>query len=215
MPAQSKFDAPALPVGDLVTIPGTTLASGRTTRRKPSFPAELPEGTISRELCGWRSSRPPPTGSVGCRGQPRSQRAAHRPDNNGREAVRTSALEGTYPTFPSCSQPGLPGATTAPTSPNVRAVIDYAWAADAAYARITERPITLPSLLPASQIVRDTPSDGPDAGALRASQVFIGAKHRPRGAGSVHPPPPGDHYALRGNDRSTGSRHRVRSARSS
>lgn len=112
-----------------------------------------------------------------------------------REAVGTSALEGTYaeltellaaeivPDFEQTSQ--IP--------PNVREVLNYIRAADAGYAWVRERPITL-GLLCALQaeIVRGTPSDGADAGSLRTTQVFIGAKHRRISEARFVPPPPGD-----------------------
>jgi len=112
-----------------------------------------------------------------------------------REAVGTSALEGTYAdltevfaaeVLPHDEQPG-------DVPPNVREVVNYTRAAEAAYAWITERPITL-SLLCSLQaeIVRGTASDGPEAGALRETQVFIGAKHRRVGQARFVPPPPGD-----------------------
>ena len=71
--------------------------------------------------------------------------------------------------------------------------MNYARAADTAYSWITDRPITL-GLISAlqAQIVGGTSSDGPEAGALRETQVFIGAKNRPVGEARFVPPPPGD-----------------------
>ena len=43
-----------------------------------------------------------------------------------------------------------------------------------------------------AQIVRGTSSDGPDAGSIRETQVFIGAKHRRVAEARFIPPPPGD-----------------------
>lgn len=112
-----------------------------------------------------------------------------------REAIGTSALEGTYADLTELfAAEVLPQSEQeAGVSPNVREVINYTRAADAAYSWISDRPITL-SLICAlqAQIVRGTVSDGPEAGALRETQVFIGAKNRRVSAARFVPPPPGD-----------------------
>lgn len=112
-----------------------------------------------------------------------------------REAIGTSALEGTYAELTE-----LFAAEVLPfeeqqteVAPNVREVMNYARAADAAYGWIGDRPITF-GLLAALQaeIVRGTDGDGPEAGSIRPSQVFIGAKHRRMSEARFIPPPPGD-----------------------
>jgi Fic family protein len=112
-----------------------------------------------------------------------------------REAVGTSALEGTYADLTQIfAAEVLPrDEQQADVPPNVREVMNYTRAAEAAYGWITERPITLGMLCSLqAQIVRGTSSDGPEAGALRETQVFIGAKHRRVGEARFVPPPPGD-----------------------
>jgi Fic family protein len=112
-----------------------------------------------------------------------------------REAIGTSALEGTFAELPE-----LFAAETLPfedqeteVAPNVREVINYARAADAAYGWIGERPITLGMLASLqAEIVKGTESDGPEAGSIRQSQVFIGARHRRVSEAWFIPPPPGD-----------------------
>lgn len=112
-----------------------------------------------------------------------------------REAIGTSALEGTYAELTE-----LFAAEVLPfeeqeteVAPNVREVMNYARAADAAYGWIGERPITLGMLASLqAEIVRGTESDGPEAGSIRESQVFIGAKHRRVSEARFIPPPPGD-----------------------
>lgn len=117
-----------------------------------------------------------------------------------REAVGTSALEGTYADltelFAAEVLPRADQETEVP--PNVREVMNYTRAADAAYAWIVDRPITL-SLLASLQaeIVRGTPSDGPEAGKIRETQVFIGAKNRRVSEARFIPPPPGDQLRAR------------------
>lgn len=112
-----------------------------------------------------------------------------------REAVGTSALEGTYAALTEllAAEVLSPNERDTEVAPNVREVMNYARAADSAYAWITERPISL-SLLTALQaeIVRGTEGDGPDAGSIRETQVFIGAKNRRVTEARFVPPPPGD-----------------------
>lgn len=112
-----------------------------------------------------------------------------------REAIGTSALEGTYAELTE-----LFAAEVLPfeeqeteVAPNVREVMNYARAAEAAYGWIGERPITLGMLASLqAEIVRGTESDGPEAGSIRESQVFIGAKHHRVSEARFIPPPPGD-----------------------
>lgn len=112
-----------------------------------------------------------------------------------REAIGTSALEGTYANltdlFAAEVLPLEEQQTDVP--PNVREVMNYTRAADAAYAWVRDRPITagLISALQA-EIIRGTESDGPHAGSTRESQVFIGAKNRRVREARFVPPPPGD-----------------------
>ncbi|MDZ7734371.1 MAG: Fic/DOC family N-terminal domain-containing protein [Acidimicrobiia bacterium] len=95
-----------------------------------------------------------------------------------REAIGTSALEGTY----RGSFAELFAAEVLPVdqqqtevAPNVREVMNYTRAADAAYSWIADRPITLGMLASLqAEIVRGTEGDGPEAGSIRESQVFIG-----------------------------------------
>lgn len=112
-----------------------------------------------------------------------------------REAIGTSALEGTYADLTELfAAEVLPlDEQEADVAPNVREVMNYARAADAAYGWITERPITM-GMLSALQaeIVRGTDSDGPEAGSLREIQVFIGAKNRRVTEARFIPPPPVD-----------------------
>ncbi len=112
-----------------------------------------------------------------------------------REAIGTSALEGTYAELTELfAAEVLPfEEQESAVAPNVREVMNYARAADAAYAWIGDRPITLGMLGSLqAEIVRGTDSDGPEAGSIRQSQVFIGAKNRRVGEARFIPPPPGD-----------------------
>ncbi len=112
-----------------------------------------------------------------------------------REAIGTSALEGTYADLTELFAAEVlpPEEQDTDVAPNVREVMNYTRAADAATAWIAERPISL-SMLAALQaeMVRGTETDGPEAGAIRESQVFIGAKNRRVNKARFIPPPPGD-----------------------
>jgi Fic family protein len=112
-----------------------------------------------------------------------------------REAVGTSALEGTYADLTELfAAEVLPESEQRAQVPaNVREVMNYTRAADAAYAWVSERPMTLGLLCSLqAEIVRGTSSDGPDAGSIRETQVFIGAKNRRVAEARFVPPPPGD-----------------------
>lgn len=111
-----------------------------------------------------------------------------------REAIGTSALEGTYANLPDLfAAEVLPPESETEVAPNVREVMNYTRAADSAYAWIEDRPITA-GLISSMQaeIVRGTDSDGPEAGSVRTTQVFIGAKNRRVADARFIPPPPGD-----------------------
>ena len=112
-----------------------------------------------------------------------------------REAVGTSALEGTFADLTEVfAADVLPlDEQEDGVAPNVREVMNYTRAADSAYAWIEDRPITS-GMISALQamIVRGTESDGADAGAVRTTQVFIGAKRRRVADARFVPPPPGD-----------------------
>ncbi len=112
-----------------------------------------------------------------------------------REAIGTSALEGTYADLTELFAAELlqDGDHDKHVPPNVRGIINYTRAADNAFSWVAERPITLGMIAALqAEIVRDTPSDGAEAGRLRESQVFIGAKHRRVSEARFIPPPPGD-----------------------
>jgi Fic family protein len=112
-----------------------------------------------------------------------------------REAIGTSALEGTYADLTELFAAEVlpPNERETDVAPNVREVMNYARAADSAYAWVVDRPITLGFLgALQAEIVRGTDSDGPDAGSVRETQVFIGAANRRVSEARFVPPPPGD-----------------------
>lgn len=109
-----------------------------------------------------------------------------------REAVSTSALEGTYTTLPQVLESEL--LDDEPKSKDVDEVLRFVRAAELGYSLIRERPLTQ-SLIKTlhSQLMRSDPRCPEDEkGDYRKRQNFIG----PRRAGIVDsyfvPPPPGD-----------------------
>ena len=184
------------PVGSVVPIAGFDARFGEEYRAEAFVPADLPD-RIDLPGSVWMvvSEANAELGRLDAAASliPNPQlvtRIATR-----REAVGTSALEGTYAELTE-----LFAAEVLPfeeqeteVAPNVREVMNYARAADAAYGWVGERPITLGMLaLLQAEIVRGTDSDGPEAGSIRQSQVFIGAKHRRVAEARFIPPPPGD-----------------------
>ena len=115
-----------------------------------------------------------------------------------REALGTSALEGTFGELPELlTAEEQRGVAAARIEPRLREILNYAEAAELAYQTIRSRPISL-SLLDELQaiIVRGGASDGADAGTLRRTPVFIGDPGRRISEARFVPPPPGPH--LRG-----------------
>ncbi|NLD76836.1 MAG: Fic family protein [Acidimicrobiales bacterium] len=184
------------PVGSLVPIAGFDARFDEEYQAESFVPADLP-GRIDLPASAWMvvSEANAELGRLDAAASliPNPQlvtRIATR-----REAVGTSALEGTYAELTDLfAAEVLPfEEQEAEVAPNVREVMNYARAADAAYGWIGERPITLGMLASLqAEIVRGTDSDGPEAGSIRQSQVFIGAKNRRVSKARFIPPPPGD-----------------------
>lgn len=107
-----------------------------------------------------------------------------------REAVSTSALEGTYAAFDEVLEADFLEVND--LTPALAEVRNYVVAAEAAFEWICEHPLTMAMLEDLQkQLVRGTRGDTSDAGRVREIQVCIGS-----GAGRVAearfiPPPPG------------------------
>jgi len=197
VPQDPKFgDLPASPVGTLVPIGGHDGRFGEDYETEAFIPNDLPDEV---DLPGsvWMTVSEAMTelGRLDAAASliPNPQLVARIATR--REAVGTSALEGTYAELTELfAAEVVPDADLAGhVPPNVREVMNYTRAADSAYEWVTDRPITLSRLCGLqAEIVRGTPSDGPEAGALRARQVFIGARNRRVAEARFVPPPPGD-----------------------
>jgi Fic family protein len=109
-----------------------------------------------------------------------------------REAVSTSALEGTFAAFTDVLEADFLDEDE--LSSSVAEVRNYVRTAEAAFGWIRERPITI-TLLEHLQkmLVRGTRADTAEAGHVRTTQVFIGAENRRISEARFVPPPPGDH----------------------
>lgn len=108
-----------------------------------------------------------------------------------REAVSTSALEGTYAALDDVLEADFleAGDVSAP----VAEVVNYVRAAEMAYDWIQERPITIGMLRELQKVlVRGTRGDTSDAGNVRSIQVFIGLNTGRVEDSRFVPPPPGD-----------------------
>ncbi|MEX2653122.1 MAG: Fic/DOC family N-terminal domain-containing protein [Acidimicrobiia bacterium] len=111
------------------------------------------------------------------------------------EAVGTSALEGTYAdlteVFAAETSPGDDEIDELPS--RIREVVNFVRTAELAYSWIGDTPLTkgLISTLQ-GELVKGTDSDGPQAGDMRTTQVFIGPRDRPITEARFIPSPAGD-----------------------
>lgn len=108
-----------------------------------------------------------------------------------REAISTSALEGTYALLEDVLESDFIEASA--RSQEVNEVRNYYEAASAGLEMIKTKPICASVLKDLQRIlVRGTRGDSFDAGELRGNQVYIGERHRGIEAARFVPPPPGD-----------------------
>ncbi|WP_320067739.1 Fic family protein [Micromonospora sp. RTGN7] len=108
-----------------------------------------------------------------------------------REAVSTSALEGTYAALDDVLEADF--LQTGEISAPVAEVVNYVRAAEMAYEWIKERPITVGMLRQLQKVlVEGTRGDTADAGDVRSVQVFIGLSSGRVKEARFVPPPPGD-----------------------
>ncbi|AQA03904.1 filamentation induced by cAMP protein fic [Mycobacterium sp. MS1601] len=114
-----------------------------------------------------------------------------------REAVSTSALEGTYAFLADVFEADFLEAEELTSS--VSEVRNYVTAAERAYDLVAEgRPISVRMLEDLQrELLRGTASDGSHAGSIRTTQVFIGLGNR-RVMSARFVPPPADHRLLDG-----------------
>jgi Fic family protein len=179
-------------VGRLVPISGTDPRFGEPFEHWAYVPGPLPD-TVELGGRTWTAV----AAAAGCLGR-LDQAGQQLPDPSmlrrptlRREAQSTSALEGTFAPLVEVLEVE-PGEADR-RSPELREVLNYVRAADYAYDYVLDRPFTLQFLCELHALLMDgTPSDGPERGKVRTTQVVIGAATgRVRDARFV-PPPPGD-----------------------
>jgi Fic family protein len=108
-----------------------------------------------------------------------------------REAQSTSALEGTFAPFVDVLEPEVED--RASLSVAVREILNYVFAAEQAFAWITERPLTAGFVGGLQRLlVQGTEGDYPDAGGVRDRLVLIGPRDAPIEEARFVPAPFGD-----------------------
>lgn len=111
-----------------------------------------------------------------------------------KEAVSTSALEGTFAPLTEVLEGEIVG--THAVSREAAEILNYIRAADHAFARLAQVPVSFNLLAELQKIlVSGTRGDSYDAGMLRQRQVFIGPERGPIERARYVPPPPGDELA--------------------
>lgn len=164
------------PIGVLVPISGHDPRRGRDYQYSAFLPADLPRD-LDLEQGTWRSV------TAASQSIARLDRASRQIPNPAlirhpllrREAVSTTALEGTYAAFTDVLEADVTEESTA-RSPEVQEVLNYVFAAEFAYEAIeNSRPISVGLLCDLQcRLIRGTRTDGRDTGSVRTTPVIIG-----------------------------------------
>lgn len=181
----------ASPIGQLVPIQGTDERL-RSYDYFAYLPSPLPE-VPDLSAAGW-SAVAQATGALG----QLKQACSHLPNPRlliqpalMREALDTSALEGTYAALPEILEARLP--QTKAASPEVAEIRAYEQMANQAFEWVRERPVSL-SMLCDLQLILAEQSRVPvrDPGRVREHQVVIGPQNCTVADARYIPPPPDD-----------------------
>jgi Fic family protein len=187
----------ATPVGVLVPISGTDPRTGKHFQHKAFIPSPLPPTTPELGPKTWAavSQASLALGRLDDAGQRIPNPHLLRRPSIRREAVSTSALEGTYAPFEEVLEADVEDESEA--SPAVQEILNYVRVAEAALDRVSDRPITVNMLCELQAVlVEGTPGDTADAGRIREVQVVIGPEGSPVEEARFVPPPPGDQLEL-------------------
>lgn len=180
--------------GLLVPISGTDPRTGKHYRHKAFLPAPLPETAPELSQTTWEvvSEANLALGRLDqAARQIPSPELLIRPTVR-REAVSTSALEGTHAPFRDVLEADVEGDLAEP-SPAVREVLNYVRAAELALSWVPERPISIAMVCELQRVlVRGTPGETADAGRVRTVQVVVGAPGGEVEEARYVPPPPDD-----------------------
>lgn len=182
------------PAGILVPISGIDPRTGEQFEHKAFLPHPLPVATPNLSQQTWEVVSEA-TLALG-----RLDQAGHQVPNPGllrrpsirREAVSTSALEGTYAPFQDVLEADIEDLKDE-SSPAIREVLNYVRAAELALDSIADRPLTVGMLCELQRIlVQGTAGESRDSGSVRTIQVVIGAEGARVEDARYVPPPPGD-----------------------
>lgn len=180
------------PIGSLVRITGTDPRRGEDYDHFAYLPHPLPERVSLRQDTYADVTRA--TAAVG-----RLDQAALRLPNPQllirpiirREAVSTSALEGTYAALDDVLEADF--LQEKQLSASVAEVQNYVRAAESAFKIIADQSVSINMLATLQKmLVRKTRGDTTEAGHIRTTQVFIGAAGGRVAEARFVPPPPGD-----------------------
>lgn len=180
------------PLGTLVPISGFDPRFNEDYDHWAFVPTPLPD-EISLRTSTWAKA------SEAAIALGRLQEASGRLPNPGvfrtpalrREAVSTSALEGTFAPVEAVLE--AEAAPDVPKSPQVREILNYVDAANYAFSRIVERPFSFPLLAEVQGIlVRGTSGERSDTGQRRESLVIIGPQDARIEEARFIPPPADD-----------------------
>jgi Fic family protein len=182
------------PAGILVPISGTDPRTGDHYDHKAFLPNPLPSETPELSGGTWELVTEASL-ALG-----RLDQAGHQVPNPGllrrpsirREAVSTSALEGTYAPFQEVLEADIDEEATEP-SPALREVLNYVRVAELALDWIAERPISVGMLCDLQRLlVKGTSGETEQAGRIRDVQVVVGPLGSRVEDARYVPPPPGD-----------------------
>jgi Fic family protein len=183
--------------GTLVSISGMDPRTGTQYDHKAYLPNPLPRETPTLKTETWAlvSRASVALGRLDQAGRQLLNPGLLRGPSIRREAVSTSALEGTYAPLDRVLEADLDREGTQ-LSPQVQEVLNYVRAAELALDWVVERPVTLGMLAELQSIlVRGTVGDTSHAGRLRDIQVVIGPQGSRIEDSRFVPPPPGDQLA--------------------
>lgn len=181
------------PVGQLLPIRGFDSRHSREYQHVAFFPEPLPE-TVHLESQTWITVAEA-MNALGRLDQATKQvpnpSLLRRPAIR-KEAVSTSALEGTHAAFPEVLEAEA-DIDESRHSPELVEVLNYVRAAEHAFALIRDRGLTVNLLNELQEIlVRNTPAEEKDPGRIRSHQVVIGPDGSLVEEARFVPPPPGD-----------------------
>lgn len=179
------------PIGGVTAISGIDPGTGQHFDHYAYLPDSLPE-TVELSQRTWTAV----ANAMASLGSLR-QACAQLPNPGllirpalAKEALSTSALEGTFGTLPEVLEARLP--QSEPHTPEVREIRAYETMAEAAFQWIEDRPITIGMLSSMQQILADASRTASrDPGQVREHQVIIGPEHCSVFDARFIPPPPG------------------------